>query len=216
MRPSALLVTTLTLSTLTACSSEEHEAGHGSGLESHQGLPAPAKSEAAQVEQAAEPEAPPPAPPIPEPPPPEVEEEFAQRKAALANVGKAAFEALKAGDFAALRELTPLDEGPVRSACPDLPRGDLIELEAKFDFCHRKIDWDAIAEAQVFAGKPTGEPVEGCGADIEDYGRLQLYLHMQDKTIWRVDFFGAVGREGKAVGIDGSLRCTQVDEAPPL
>lgn len=214
--PSArLFATSLTLTTLLGCPSEEHPQQR-SELETHQGLPAPVASEPEPAEVQPEPAEVQPQPaPVP-PPSPEVEQEFAERKAALANVGKVAFEALKAGDFAALRELTPLDEGPVREACPDVPRGDATELQAKFDHCHRKIDWPAIAEAQVFAGKPTGEPADGCAMGIEDYGRLQLYLHMQDKTIWRVDFYGAVGADGKALGIDGSLSCKQVDEAPPL
>ncbi|MFV8751854.1 hypothetical protein ACNOYE_15015 [Nannocystaceae bacterium ST9] len=211
-----LLVTTLALTTLVACPRDEHDASHDTGLHSQQGgLPTPTPSEPEQVVDAPKPEP----EPTPEPPPsPEVEEELAARKAALADVGTRAFEALKAGEFAKLRELTPLDEGPVREACPDLPRGDPTELEAKFMYCHRTIDWTAIAEAQVFAGKPTGEPAAGCEAGIEDYGRLQLFLHMQDanKTIWRVDFYGAVGSEGKALGIDGSLGCKQVDEAPSL
>jgi hypothetical protein len=216
VRSIVLLIPSLTLSTLLGCSAEEHESRPDPGLQSKQGLPPPNPSEAKPT---ADPPAPAPAPEaVPEPPSsPAVEQEFSERKAALANVGKAAFEALKAGEFAKLRELTPLDEGPVRDACPDLPRADAAELEAKFGFCHREIDWPAIAEAQVFAGKPTGEPAAGCEPGIEDYGRLQLYLHMQDgKTIWRVDFYGAVGADGKAIGIDGSLGCRKVDEAPPL
>lgn len=215
MRATALLITSLTLTTLVGCPSEEHDQGHHGGLQSQQGLPTPSASEPEPVVDAPAPAREP--DPVPEPPPsPAVEQEFGERKAALANVGKVAFEALKAGEFAKLRELTPLDEGPVREACPDVPRADPVELEAKFAFCHRAIDWPSIAEAQVFAGKPTGEPAEGCGPGIEDYGRLQLYLHMQDKTIWRVDFYGAVGADGKALGIDGSLGCKQVDDAPPL
>jgi hypothetical protein len=216
VRSTAPLITSLILLALVGCSSDDHEARHETGLQTRQGLPTPARS---QPEPDAKPPAPAPVPdPAPEPPPTlEVEQEFNERKAALANVGKAAFEALKAGEFARLRELTPLDEGPMREACPDVPRADPAELEAKFAYCHREIDWPAIAEAQVFAGKPTGEPAPGCVPGIEDYGRLQLYLHMQDKkTIWRVDFHGAVGADGKALGIDGSLGCKKVDEAPPL
>lgn len=193
-----------------------------SGCPGDEPAPAPRVREPERVEAPTPTPEPPvtPTPPVtPEPPPPtnpEVEQEFIERKAALANLGKLAFAALESGEFAALRKLTAIDEGPVRAACPDLVRGDPTELAAKFAFCHKAIDWSAIAEAQVFAGKPTGEPAEGCTIGIEDYGRLQLYLHMQSGKIWRVDFFGAVGADGKAFGIDGSLSCREVDEAPAL
>ena len=39
---------------------------------------------------------------------------------------------------------------------------------------------------------------------------------MNDDKIWRVDFFGAVGQGGTAVGINGEVSCKEVDEAPPL
>jgi hypothetical protein len=215
VRSTALLATILSLPTLVGCSGQEdHAAGHDAGLHSQQGLPSldPGEPEPPVI-------APPPEPapqPELEPAPNPTADPLAERKVALANVGTAAFEALKAGEFARLRELTPLDEGPVREACPDVARGDASELEAKFDYCHRKIDWDAVAEAQVFANKEAGERAEGCQEGIEDYGRLQLFLHMTDKTIWRVDFYGAVGTDGNVSGIDGSLSCKTVDKAEPL
>jgi hypothetical protein len=151
-------------------------------------------------------------------PPPIVEADpvVAERKLALANVGRSAFDALKAGKFAALLELTPIDEGPLRDACPSMPLTDRRELEARFEHCHETIAWDRVEEAQVFAGKPTGDPATGCEAGIEDYGRIQLFMHMQDKTIWRVELYGAVGKDGNAVGINGEVVCTKVDEAPAL
>jgi hypothetical protein len=39
---------------------------------------------------------------------------------------------------------------------------------------------------------------------------------MNDERIWRVDFFGAVGQDGNAIGINGEVSCTEVDEAPAL
>ena len=151
----------------------------------------------------------------PTPAEPTLDPEFEARKTALADIGKAAFEALQAGDFAALRKLTALDDDSLlRAACPHVVLGDPTELEAKFAYCHRTIAWPDVVEAQVFAPKPTGEPAAGCEQGIEDYGRLQLYLHMSDAKIWRVDFYGAVGINGKAIGIDGSVSCKQVDEAP--
>ena len=56
----------------------------------------------------------------------------------------------------------------------------------------------------------------GCDDGVEDYGRLQLFLHMNDKTIWRVEFYGAVGENGNAIGINGEVACSEVDEAPKL
>lgn len=160
-----------------------------------------------------EPEAPPELEPVPEPP---LEPQSDERKQALANVGRAAFDALRAGDFEALLALTPMVDPYLRDACPSLPAGSRDELEARFRHCQRSIDWDAVAEAQVFAGKPTGAPASGCETGIEDYGRLQLYAIMNDKKIWRVEFFGAVGQDGNAIGINGEVSCKQVDEVPPL
>lgn len=165
----------------------------------------------------APPASPPPTPSevAPTPAEPTADPEFEARKAALADIGKTAFEALQAGDFAALRKLTALDDDSLlRAACPHVVLGDPTELEAKFAYCHRTITWPDVVEAQVFAPKPTGEPAAGCEQGIEDYGRLQLYLHMSDAKIWRVDFYGAVGINGKAIGVDGSVSCKQVDEAP--
>ncbi|KIG14196.1 hypothetical protein DB30_07054 [Enhygromyxa salina] len=196
----------------TACGGEPHDPGHQAATGVEPGL-------APRVEPAPPP---PPAPePAPEPEPqpqpePQPDPELSERKQALANVGRSAFDALQDGEFDRLAQLTPLVEGFLRDSCPSLPVGARRELEARFSHCHKTIDWAAVAEAQVFAGKPTGAPATGCEAGIEDYGRLQLFLHMNDKTIWRVDFFGAVGQDGNAVGINGEVSCTMVDGAPPL
>lgn len=198
-----------------ACGSEPHDQAAG-GIEVSPGLgPREAPSEPA----AAEPEQPKSGPVAVEPEPepePEPQPELDERRLALANVGRGAFDALKAGDFVAFAKLTPLDKGPLREACPRMPLSDRKELEARFEHCHKSIAWDAVAEAQVFAGTPSGAPASGCESGIEDYGRLQLFLHMNDKKIWRVDFFGAVGQDGNAVGINGEVSCKEVDEAPPL
>lgn len=151
-----------------------------------------------------------------QPPPLEPAPELDERKQALANVGRTAFDALRAGEFDALLALTPMVDGYLREVCAELPSAPRDELRARFAHCHRSIAWDAVAEAQVFAGKPTGAPASGCEAGIEDYGRLQLFLKMNDKKIWRVEFFGAVGRDGNAIGINGELSCSEVDEIPPL
>ncbi|HVI00131.1 MAG TPA: hypothetical protein VM869_15550 [Enhygromyxa sp.] len=207
----------LTLISTLACGSEKHEGdakqaevelGRASRVSPGEAEPEPAKAkpEPATVD-AVEPE--PAAEVGPEP-------ELDDRKLALANVGRSAFDALKAGDFDALAQLTPLDEGPLRDACPRMSLTNRQELEARFEHCHRTIRWDAIAEAQVFAGQPSGAQAIGCEKGIEDYGRLQLFLHMNDDKIWRVDFFGAVGQGGNAVGINGEVSCKEVDEAPPL
>lgn len=204
---------TFALFVTIACTREDHDTTRDRGLASEQGLPAPT-SPTPVAAPTPTPEPQPASEPASEPAP---DPALDERKTALANVGKSAFEALQAGDFAALRKLTALDDDSLlRAACPRVALGDPTELEAKFGYCHRTIAWDAVAEAQVFAPKPTGEPAPGCEAGIEDYGRLQLYLHMQDATIWRVDFYGAVGADGKAIGIDGSVSCKQVDEAPKL
>jgi hypothetical protein len=202
-----------------ACGGEEHE-GAVKGAQVEPGLaprvsPEQAEPEPAKVEAKAEPAQPEPAQPEPAQPEP-AQPELDDRKLALANVGRSAFDALKAGDFDALAQLTPLDKGPLRDACPRMTSSDRQELEARFEHCHRTISWDAVAEAQVFAGEPSGTQASGCEEGIEDYGRLQLFLHMNDKKIWRVDFFGAVGQGGNAVGINGEVSCKEVDEAPPL
>jgi hypothetical protein len=211
--PTHRSLATFALSITLACTSEPHADAQGSGAAAAQGLPAPAQTEAPPPSQPT----PPPASEVAPPPPPAPDPELDARKAALADVGKSAFEALQAGDFAALRKLTALDDDSLlRAACPRVLLGDPTELEAKFAYCHRQIAWPDVAEAQVFAPKPTGEPAAGCEQGFEDYGRLQLYLHMSDAKIWRVDFYGAVGVNGKAIGVDGSVSCKQVDEAPPL
>jgi hypothetical protein len=206
-------------SVLSACNSETHE---GAAIHSEPGLgprtgpdPTPVSDPSPASTPVAEPSTGPAIDPDPDPTP-DPDPELDERKLALANVGRGAFDALSAGKFAALLELTPIDEGPLHDACPGMPTGDRRELEARFDHCHETIDWDAVGEAQVFAGQPSGAPAPGCEAGIEDYGRLQLFLHMTDKTLWRVDFFGAVGRDGNAVGINGEVSCQTVDEAPPL
>lgn len=201
-----------TLFVTVACGSEKHESD-AKRLELEPGL-GPRVSPGEAEAEPAKPEPEPPIEPEPEPAPPDPA--LDDRKLALANVGRTAFEALQAGDFAALAQLTPLDEGALRDACPDMALSDRQELEARFNHCHRAIAWDAVAEAQVFAGEPSGARALGCEDGIEDYGRLQLFLHMKDKKIWRVDFFGAVGQGGNAVGINGEVSCKEVDEAPPL
>jgi hypothetical protein len=202
---------------LAACGGgdEPHDTGHAgdqdpAGVEPGLGPRAqPAPPPAVEPAPAPEPE---PAPaPEPEPQP-----ELSERKQALANVGRSAFEALQNGEFERLLQLTPLVDGFLHDSCPALPVSPRKELEARFGHCHKNINWDAVAEAQVFAGKPTGDPAIGCDPGIEDYGRLQLFLHMNDKKIWRVDFFGAVGQDGNAIGINGEVSCTEVDQAPAL
>jgi hypothetical protein len=210
---SRILLTLALTSTILACGSEPHEEP-ASNVEIKAGLgPRETPAEPAQVE----PEPPSlqvePAQPEPEPEP---QPELDDRKLALANVGRGAFDALAAGDFATFAELTPLDKGPLRDLCPRMLLSDRKELEARFKHCHKTIAWDQVAEAQVFAGTPSGAQAVGCESGIEDYGRLQLFLHMNDKKIWRVDFFGAVGQGGNAVGINGEVSCKEVDEAPPL
>lgn len=200
---------------VVACGSESpnstHEAGAGvePGL-SPQDQPAPPEPAPEQPPAVEQPQ------PEPAPPEPEPEPELSERKQALANVGRSAFDALESGEFEQLLQLTPLVDGFLRDSCPSLPVGARKELEARFGHCHKTIEWAAVAEAQVFAGKPSGKPADGCEPGIEDYGRLQLFLHMNDKTIWRVDFFGAVGQGGNPVGINGEVSCRQVDEAPAL
>jgi hypothetical protein len=207
VQPRTRLALTLALLSSLACGPEKPESTTGAKAEPAS-QPSPGEATVEQAQPEPEPE------PAPEPAPPEPE--LDDRELALANVGRAAFDALRAGDFDALARLTPLDEGPLRDACSRMPLSDRKELEARFKHCHRTINWEAVAEAQVFAGEPSGAPAIGCDDGIEDYGRLQLFLHMNDKTIWRVDFFGAVGQDGNAVGINGEVTCKQVDEAPPL
>jgi len=140
----------------------------------------------------------------------------AERRA-LADIGKIAFDALRTDDLDLLLGLTDLGGGVLADPCPELPEtGDNKQIEARLHFCHEAIDWDAVDEAQVFAGESTGEQAAGCQAGYEDYGRIRMFFHMSDKTIWNADFFGAVGHEGKAVGVGGTIRCRKVDEAPPL
>jgi hypothetical protein len=208
VRPRTLI---LALFSIAACGGEAHESDAKAGAVAVEpGLAPRTPPEPAAVEPATpEPE---PAPPEPAPPEPELDD----RKLALANVGREAFDALKTGDFDALAKLTPLDESFLREACPHMTVSDRKELKARFDYCHRTIVWDDVAEAQVFAGKPSGAQASGCADGFEDYGRLQLFLHMKDAKIWRVDFLGAVGLGGNAVGINGEVACKEVDEAPPL
>ena len=216
--PTRLALTSTLLATLPsilACGGDKHE-GDAKAVQVEPGLaprisPAEAEREPAPVEIHPEP-AKVEAEPEPAPPEPELDD----RRLALANVGRSAFDALKAGDFDALAQLTPLDKGPLRDACPRMSLSNRQELEARFQHCHRTIAWESVAEAQVFAGEPSGAQASGCEQGIEDYGRLQLFLHMNDKTIWRVDFFGAVGQDGNAVGINGEVSCKEVDEAPRL
>ncbi|HLT37927.1 MAG TPA: hypothetical protein VK034_16695, partial [Enhygromyxa sp.] len=206
----------LALLTTFACGTERHEQAANS-VEIKPGLgPRATPTEAAEPEP--EP-APAPEPPVASEPAPELDEpepELDERKLALRNVGRAAFDALESGDFEALARLTPLDKGPLRDVCPRMLLSNRKELEARFAHCHETIAWNAVAEAQAFAGQPTGAQAAGCDAGIEDYGRLQLFVHMNDAKIWRVDFFGAVGQDGNAIGISGEVACHEVDEAPPL
>ncbi len=216
---SRLPLATVCALTLLACSEEaEHATRPAPGFETKPGLPEHA-AEAAPAPTIHWPVEPPVIDAEPTPSTPaqvEPDPELGERKQALANVGRAAFEALQANDFDALLTLTPIGADSMAEACPDLPTQSREELEARFEFCHEAIDWKKVAEAQMFAGEPTGEPTVGCREGIEDYGRLQMFVHMDDKKIWRVDFHGAVGEEGKAIGIDGAVSCREVDEAPPL
>lgn len=182
-----------------------------------------AKSDAQpKTEAGAEVEAPEPEPePKPEPQPepePEIDPDpvMAERKQALANVGRLAFDALKAGKLEDLLALTPRVDPYLKEVCAGMPLANEKELAARFSHCHDKIDWDGVAEAQAFAAKPTGQPAAGCNEGIEDYGRMQLFLHMQDASIWRVEFYGAVGEEGKAIGLNGEVACSPTDDAPKL
>lgn len=169
--------------------------------------PAPEPDPAPKPEPAVEP------PPAPEPDPDPV---MAERKQALANVGRSAFDALKAGKLEDLLALTPRVDPYLQQVCPSMGLADERELAARFSHCHDTIDWDAVAEAQAFATKPTGEPASGCAEGIEDYGRMQLFVHMQDSSIWRVEFYGAVGQDGKAIGLSGEVRCSPAESAPSL
>ncbi len=213
MKTWTVLALTIALSSTLACNSKPHEREHAAtGSE-------PGLEPRATPPESAKPAATPAVTPEPEPEPeptPEPDPALDERKLALANVGRGAFDALRAGKFDTLIKLTPLADGPLHDTCPRMPTSDRPELEARFKHCHETIPWDAVAEAQVFAGKPTGAQASGCDHGIEDYGRLQLFLHMSDSTIWRVDFFGAVGQDGNAVGINGEVACQTVAEAPPL
>ena len=212
--PRSSLTFVVALGLLSACGSEPHEAAPSDGAAVQPGRapePAPAPEPKPAPELTPEPK------PEPDPDPdPEGDPALAEAKRALADVGRKAFEALQAGDFEGLTALTPGVEGYLAEVCPDLPKTPGAEVEARFDHCHDTIAWNEVTEAQVFAGKPTGAPAQGCEAGIEDYGRLQLFLHMQDATIWRVDFYGAVGRDGNPIGINGEVACRKVDEAPKL
>jgi hypothetical protein len=207
VRATAIFSSALVLSLALACGGEKEQHDQDS-LAVEPGL-------APRAEPEPEPEVEPPPEPEVEPEP-EPEPELSERKQALANVGRAAFDALQAGDFEALLELTPLVEGYLRERCGELPVAPRKELQARFDHCHKAIEWSEVAEAQVFAGKPTGAAATGCMTGVEDYGRLQLFLHMNDAQIWRVDFYGAVGEAGNAIGISGEVSCREVDEAPEL
>jgi hypothetical protein len=153
--------------------------------------------------------------PLPEPAPPP-DPALDERKQALANVGRSAFEALQADDFEALLQLTPLVDGYLRDVCSERPVSPREQLEARFTHCRNSIPWADVAEAQAFAAQPTGTPASGCDGAVEDYGRLQLFLHMNDKSIWRVEFYGAIGQDGSPIGIGGEVSCRKVDEAPKL
>lgn len=195
------------------CNREPAEAEHHAASGSQPGL-AP-RVQPAAPEPAPEPTTKPTIEPpnTPEPAPDPVLDE---RKQALANVGRSAFEALQADDFEALLQLTPLVEGYLRNVCPRVAVSPRDQLQARFNHCRKSIPWAEVAEAQAFAAQPTGEPAAGCDGGIEDYGRLQLFLHMSDKSIWRIEFFGAIGQDGNPIGISGEVRCGKVDEAPKL
>jgi hypothetical protein len=193
-----------------ACTRESSQAEHQAGSVSQPGL-AP-RVQPAEPEPALEP-TPTPKEPEPAPKPNPVLE---QRKQALSNVGRSAFEALQADDFEALLQLTPLVDGYLRDVCSDRPVAAREQLQARFKHCRKSIPWADVAEAQAFAETPTGAAAAGCNEGIEDYGRLQLFLHMSDKSIWRVQFFGAIGEGGNPIGISGEVSCETVDEAPKL
>src|SRR5688500_18642106 len=108
VQPRTLL---LALFSISACGGEAHESDAKAGAVAVE----PGLAPRTPPEQpAAEPATPEPEPAAePAPPEPELDD----RKLALANVGREAFDALKAGDFDALAKLTPLDEGPLRDAC---------------------------------------------------------------------------------------------------
>lgn len=205
------------LSSLTLACGTDHEPGHGEAALSSGPGRAPQSGQSRPIQWPTRPP-----PERAEAPTPSAEEQAAateeldEKRAALADVGRAAFDALREGDFDALLALTPLSDPGLAEDCGDMTLSSRKELKARFDHCYREIPWEEVEEAQVFAGEPSGRPAAGCAEGVEDYGRLQLFLHMRDETIWRVQFFGAVGREGKAIGIDGAVRCATVDEAPQL
>ncbi|EDM78624.1 hypothetical protein PPSIR1_29273 [Plesiocystis pacifica SIR-1] len=140
---------------------------------------------------------------------------LAGQKEALAGIGRAALDALRGGKLDDLVALTPLAEGPLEAACAEreLPN-TAEELKARFDFCRREIDFDKLADAKILASRPTGQPAQGCSGGLEDYGRLQMYLTLEDDSIHRVEFYGAIGKDGEVVGIDGPIMCKAVDAIP--
>jgi hypothetical protein len=196
-----------------ACNREPPQAEHQASSGSQPGL-AP-RVQPAEPAPALEPTPTPTPTPAPAPTP-APDPALEGRKQALTNVGRSAFEALQADDFEALLQLTPLVEGYLRDVCPDRPITPREQLLARFKHCRKSIAWADVAEAQAFAESPTGAPAGGCNDGIEDYGRLQLFLHMNDKSIWRVQFFGAIGEGSNPIGISGEVSCEQVDEAPKL
>ena len=208
------LVSLLPCLVLFACKGGESEAGDHAATTSQAQAGRAAPSEPPKAEPEVEPAEP--AEPAQPEPPIDPDPVMAERKQALANVGRSAFDALKAGSFEDLLALTPLVDPYLSEVCPKLPLNPRKELEARFQYCHETIDWDAVDEAQAFAGKPTGAQAVGCDAGIEDYGRLQLFLHMNDKSIWKVEFYGAVGEGGNAIGLNGQVKCAETDDAPAL
>jgi hypothetical protein len=128
----------------------------------------------------------------------------------MSNIGKDAFEGLKAGDFQAFLQLTPHVEGPLKQVCGEAAEGvDLRELEARFEFCHRKIAWSQVTDVRVGGGEPLGRRAHGCTEEIDDLGRLQMVVHLP-KTRWQVDFQGALGRAGKLIGLGGEISCREL------
>ena len=209
----------LIISLVVGCGGEAEHGGHG---EVHIGMgraPAAARSstgasEGGEIEWPnAAPELP--TPPEPRPLTPAENQELDERKQALADVGSQAFEALRTGNMDALIELTPASESSqLASQCPGMVSYGRKEMQARFDHCQRSIDWSSVAKADVFTGELVAAQARGCEQGISDYGRLQLFVHMNDGTIWRVDFLGAVGREGKTLGINGAVTCRTVESAP--
>ena len=209
MRHALSLLTFVSL--LTACNREPHEAEHDTAIHNEPGLAPreePAPPEPEQPPPTATPEQPTPEPVL------EPDPVLAERKQALADVGRKAFEALQTDDFEALLELTPLVDPYLLEVCPKFASSPREQLQARFAHCRKSIAWDDVLEAKAIAAQPTGEFAAGCSEGIEDYGRLQLYLHMQDKSIWCIDFYGAIGRDGNPIGLGGEVSCRPVDEVP--